>query len=303
MRKKADLYPPFLLFFSGITVLIYEKIYGIIQKDFLKGGKALLKEFMGAALAALQICTAGMTSSPVETEYEPLPDHTYIVHAAGVYEGFKKTNSLEALENAYRNGNRYIELDFNFTSDLRPVCIHDWNHLAFSGYDGVKPTEDEFMQNGVYSLFSSINLEVLADFLTRHTDAYIITDVKDLNVYFAGVISREYPHLSDRFIIQAYSENEYFHIKKLGFENIIFSLYKLDWETKTDTEYLTAFAKNNRLFGYTFPAELCDLDGYVEGMLKADTPLFVHTVNDKTEQKKFFDMGIAGIYTDNVIHT
>ncbi len=263
----------------------------------------MIKELMSATLAALQLCTASMTSLPVEPVPEPMPEHVYIVHAAGVYDGFRSTNSLEALENAYKQGNKYIELDFNFTSDLRPVCIHDWNHLAYSGFDGIKPTEDEFMQNGVYSLFSSINLEVLANFLIRHDDAYIITDVKDLNVYFAGVINREYPLLKDRFIVQVYSENEYAHIKKLGYENIIFSLYKLDWNTKTDVEYLTAFAESNVLYGYTFPAELCEIDGYVEGMLNADVPLFIHTVNDKTEQKKYFDMGITGIYTDNVTHT
>ncbi len=263
----------------------------------------MFKELLGATLAALQICSSGMTSVPAYDGAANAPDHTYIVHAAGVYEGFRKTNSLEALENAYSNGNRYIELDFNFTSDLRPVCIHDWNHIAYSGFDGIKPTEDEFMQNGVYSLFSSINLEVLADFLTRHDDAYIITDVKDLNVYFAGVINREYPQLKDRFIMQVYSENEYAHIRNLGYENIIFSLYKLDWNTKTDVEYLTAFAQSNALYGYTFPAELCEIDGYVDSLLGTDVPLFIHTVNDKTEQKKYFDMGITGIYTDNVIHT
>lgn len=263
----------------------------------------MFKQLITSVLAVIQFCVPGLSDLPSEPEHNTTLQSAYIVHAAGTYKGYSQTNSLEALENAYASGNRYIELDFSFTSDLRPVCIHDWNHLAYSGFDDAKPTEKQFMESGVYSVFSSINLDILSEFMMTHDDLYIISDVKELNVYFSGIISREYPQLMDRFIIQVYSEEEYGHISKLGFENIIFSLYRLDWESKTDTDHLIEFAKNNRLFGYTFPAELCDIDGYVDNMLKSGVPLFVHTVNDKEKQKEYFDMGISGIYTDNVTHT
>ena len=259
----------------------------------------MLKEIVCVALAVSQLLLSSM-SPQKEPEVRSEPE--YIVHGAGYYTGIKTTNSLEALENAYENGNKYIELDFNFTSDLRPVCIHDWNHLSYSGYDGKNPTEKEFMESNIYSMFSPLNLGLVAEFMQKHEDVRIITDVKELNIYFCDIIRKEYPTLMDRFIIQVYSEYEYTHINRMGFENIIFSLYKLDWESKINTDNLVEFAKNNKLYGYTFPSSLCEIEGYVDEMLKAGVPLFVHTVNDKAEQQKYFDMGITGIYTDNIKH-
>lgn len=260
----------------------------------------MLKEVLSAILASAQILIlSASTVPPVNIETEP---PSYIIHAAGIVNGLKSTNSLEALENAYEKGNRYIELDFNFTSDFKPVCIHDWNHLVYSGYDGTKPSENEFLQNNIYSIYTSMSLDNVAEFMNEHKDLYIITDVKDLNVFFSNYVSTHFSELKKRFIIQVYSEKEYEYVCKMGFDNIIFSLYKLDWESKTDTNNLVEFAKNNKLFGYTFPASLCDIDGFTDAMLKSKVPLFVHTINDKDEQQKYFDMGITGIYTDNVTH-
>ncbi len=264
----------------------------------------MLKEFIAASLAAIQIAAGVVSGTPSQTTQKKQPDtaHTYIIHAGGKINGMSGTNSLEALENAYNNGNRYIELDFSFSSDLRPVCIHDWNHLSYSGFDGIRPTYSEFSESTVYSTFTSLTLEDVAEYMNKHEDLYIITDVKDHNIYFSGILKREYPELCDRFIIQVYSEEQYDFVSKMGFENIIFSLYRLDYNKQMDTEYLVDFAKQNKLYGYTFNAVLCDNEGYVKKLLEADIPLFVHTVNDKKQQQKYFDMGITGIYTDNTVH-
>lgn len=264
----------------------------------------MLKEFICASLAALQVASGSILGTPTQSapEKPQQSENAYIIHAGGRIQGLLGTNSLDALENAYKDGNRYIELDFSFTSDLKPVCIHDWNHLSYSGFDGTRPTYSEFSQNTVYSMFSSLTLEDVAEYMTEHEDLYIITDVKDHNIYFSGILKREYPELCDRFIIQVYSEEQYAFVSKMGFDNIIFSLYRLEYNKQMDTEYLVSFAKKNKLYGYTFNAVLCDNEGYVEKLLEADIPLFVHTVNDKEQQKKFFDMGITGIYTDNTVH-
>lgn len=261
----------------------------------------MLKEIVSASLAALQIVAGSVTATPSDTVHEA-PDNTYIIHAAGSIHGLSGTNSFEALENAYNKGNRYIEIDFSFTSDLRPVCIHDWNYISFPGFEKTKPTYKEFSHGNVYGSFTPLTLESLASFMTLHDDLYIVTDVKDYNIYFAGIVKREFPSLADRFIIQVYSEEQYDYISQMGFNNIIFSLYRLDWKKQLDTEYLVSFAKTHPLYAYTFNAVLCENEGYVEGLLKAGIPLFVHTVNDKEEQQKYFDMGITGIYTDNTFH-
>lgn len=104
----------------------------------------------------------------------------------------------------------------------------------------------------------------------------------------------------DRFIIQIYNESQYDAIRALGFEHILFTLYMMPWNVKTDTEYLARFARTHPLLGYTFADVLCDRAGYVEGMKKAGVPLYVHTVNDPQRQEALFRMGISGVYTDCV---
>ena len=260
----------------------------------------MLKEFVSASLAALQVAVGSLSAPPVENN-KPY-DIPYIIHAAGEINGISGTNSLEALENAYNRGNRYIELDFSFSSDLKPVCIHDWNYISFPGFDKTKPTYSEFSKGTVYGTLTPITLESLISYMKLYEDLYIITDVKDYNIYFAGILKRDYPSLCDRFIIQVYSEEQYEYISGMGFENIIFSLYRLSADKMLSTDFLVNFAKNNPLFGYTFDAVLCDREGYVEKLLDSGVPLFVHTVNDKDAQQRYFDMGISGIYTDNTFH-
>jgi arylsulfatase A-like enzyme len=50
----------------------------------------------------------------------------FVAHAGGGIKGRSYTNSLEALDENYRRGFRFFELDFNWTSDNQLVCIHDW---------------------------------------------------------------------------------------------------------------------------------------------------------------------------------
>lgn len=255
-----------------------------------------------------ELICAGLAISSIATTAPSLPetvDTSYIIHAAGEIDGQLSTNSYEALENAYTNGNRLIELDFNFTYNFHPVCVHDWNWAVYPEFDTVTekpPTLRQFMNSKVYGKFTPMELETVINYLTEHPDLYIITDVKEYNLLFATKLKESYPEMMDRFIMQIYSPDEYEQISGLGYKKILFTLYALDWKTKTDTEYLVNFAKEHKLFGYTFPYELCDIDGYVDEMLKCGIPLFVHTLNDKEVQQKYFDMGITGVYTDNTIH-
>jgi hypothetical protein len=134
--------------------------------------------------------------------------------------------------------------------------------------------------------------------MTEHPDLYIITDIKTDNPKAAVMIAERYPALTDRFIIQIYDGSEYDAVRDAGFDHIIYTLYMLDWNSKTDTKALCEYAAGHPLLGFTFSYELCDVDGYVKGMMKAGIPLYVHTVNGDEEQLKYFEMGISGIYTD-----
>jgi hypothetical protein len=138
------------------------------------------------------------------------------------------------------------------------------------------------------------------DFLRENEGTYIVTDIKDDNLGGVAAIAEYAPDLKNRFIVQIYDESEYDAVRELGFEYIVYTLYRLDWGPKVDWKALGEFSKTHPLIGFTFSYELCPVAGYVEGMLKSGTPLYIHTVNGDEEQQPYFDMGITGIYTDDV---
>lgn len=269
------------------------------------------------------VLTLGMISCG-QTVPEPLyPDYTnpeeaaairkdmqYIIHAAGRLTGvdndgntrtYDGSNSLEGLQQCADAGCEVIEIDFNFTSDGYLACIHDWyTEYADEITNNVPLTLDEFLECKIYRNFTPVWLGDIVDFLRENEGTYIVTDIKDDNLAGAAAIAEFAPDLKNRFIVQIYDESEYDAIRALGFEYIVYTLYRLDWAPKVDWKALGEFSKTHPLIGFTFSYELCSVNGYVEGMQKSGTPLYIHTVNGDEEQQMYFTMGITGIYTDDV---
>ena len=69
------------------------------------------------------------TKSKSDTTFGPHEPLRFIAHAGGRIEGMNYTNSLEALNNSYKNGFRLFELDIIETSDGEFVAAHVGNTL------------------------------------------------------------------------------------------------------------------------------------------------------------------------------
>lgn len=285
-------------------------------KTIMKAKFLIPAAFVAALMLLLTACgpivpsESSPTLPPDASAYaaDPLPDShrtlqesiRYITHAAGSIDGMAGSNSLEALEGAYAAGCRYVEIDFQFTADGELACIHDWYRQYTSAVpeNGTALTLDQFKACRIYDTYTPLWLDSLASYMLEHPDLYIITDIKTDNPKAAAMIAETWPELTDRFIIQIYNGDEYDAVRDAGFDHIIYTLYMLDWNSKTDTAALCEYAAGHPLLGYTFSYELCAVEGYVEGMLNAGVPLYIHTVNGDAEQQVYFDMGIDGIYTD-----
>ena len=241
-----------------------------------------------------------------------LTSDRYIVHAGGFVEDtngelLSYTNSREALENCYESGNRVCELDFLTTVDGKVVCAHNdeqedmWAHGISLPDAGNKPlTFYEFMGAKFNGTLTTMSLDDLAEYMQDHPDLYIVTDVKDDNIGVCRIISENYPHLRDNFIVQIYHPDEYDRIRRLGFDYIIYTLYRATDEELTPEE-TKDFTDKANLVGVTFWTDYPSQYEESFGVLAASgLPLFVHTVNDSEEMKAFIDMGIDGIYTDVV---
>ncbi len=218
-----------------------------------------------------------------------------VAHAGGAIHGFKYTNSLQALENSYAKGFRYIEMDFNLTSDGVPVAIHDWTSMVTRMF-GMEPkvlSHEEFKTSKTFQNLTVLDLADVANWLTHKPDPFIITDVKDNNYEILKYISENHYAVQQRFIPQIYSIEEYEAVKALGYDKIILTLYK---STNTEEEILD-FVSKNKIFGVTMHYN--NAYGDFPAKLKAlGTKVYIHTVNELNIFEELHPNGVSGIYTD-----
>jgi len=103
----------------------------------------------------------------------------------------------------------------------------------------------------------------------------------------------------DKFIPQIYFKNEYDEVKKLGFNKIIFTLYKVP---NLSNEQIITDIKKMDLFAITMdPARL--RKGLVKQLHNKNFIIYVYTVNSYLRflQYKLF-YGMDEIYTDNLFY-
>ena len=141
-------------------------------------------------------CTAG---SEVERIRESFSKDGHIIHAGGLLvtangEQVTYTNSLEALENLYEQGNRFCEIDLQETWDGMVICGHgDDRGLVFGTGLPADASGKEFLGTRIYGEFTPMSLADLAGFMLRHPDLTVITDVKTDNVRMCSRLAEEYP--------------------------------------------------------------------------------------------------------------
>lgn len=265
--------------------------------------QAALALFLTINLTAVPAAGSGhfSTGGTIQAlETAPVLHSKFILHAGGATpQGVTGSNSVEALDWSYQQGYRIMELDFCWTEDGELVCVHDWDayYARQLGKAALTLAEFEQLRGSRYG-FTSLTLDHLAQWMEEHPDAWIVTDIKEGNVDGLALIAQRYPQLLDQFAAQIYSTQEYDAVSRLGFENIILTVYQMTWKEKTDTAALIDFISSHKLAALTFPVELTELPGYLEQLSQSGASLFVHTVNDPQIQAALFAQGVAGIYTD-----
>lgn len=102
----------------------------------------------------------------------------YIAHAGGMINNDVYTNSLESLNNSYKNGFRYFELDLHLTSDNKIVAVHDWNEWALSvNYSGsLPPKYEDFINLKYLGKYTPLDMDSINRWFDEHRDAILVTD-------------------------------------------------------------------------------------------------------------------------------
>jgi glycerophosphoryl diester phosphodiesterase len=222
----------------------------------------------------------------------------FIAHAGGGINGLTYTNSYETLEYNYKKGFRFFEADIRLTKDGELVLIHDWNTTVQKIFN-VSPGSYSLAEFKLFNMTHSMHqmtMEDLNSWTKNHSDAYIITDVKNdnLNLKILEEIKNKYPELAKRIIPQIYYFEEFKALKKIGYNTVIFT----DYMSNYSNEEILNFAQNNDIAAITMPIKRALNSTLPEKLKDSGIVTYAHTVNDTKIMNELNQKGVYGIYTD-----
>ena len=219
----------------------------------------------------------------------------YVAHAGGGIDGHTYTNSLEALNSNYQRGHRFFEVDIGWTSDDHLVLIHDWTRTLrtlFSVPEKVYSLEGFKNLKMVHGL-KQLAFQDLAEWLLKHPDAYVVTDIKNRNINGLELISTKHAHVRDRIIPQIYYFEEYDKVTAMGFKNVILTLYRSSYED----DLVLDFAERHVLLAITMPINR-SRTRLPRELETIGVFVYTHTVNDIAVENELKDISVDGSYTD-----
>lgn len=259
--------------------LINESVY-ILENDIIK-----------------QVVEEGKVLSNFDLKADGLKPEKYIAHAGGRIDGETYTNCMDAMELSYDKGYRFIEVDFEWTTDEEPVLLHSWDGFVekFFGAEREPHSYEEFESFTMMKGWTHLTLEGLAQWMEEYDDVYIVTDIKEDNMKLLRIINERHPEIKDRIIPQIYYMDELRHAEYHGYENIIYTLYK---SSNTEDE-IVDFIKHNNLLAVTMPVERLN-DDFVRKIKDTGSFIYTHTINDEAQAMKLEEKGVDGFYTDDI---
>ncbi|MDW7668455.1 MAG: sulfatase-like hydrolase/transferase, partial [Bacillota bacterium] len=245
-----------------------------------------------------QVVEEGRSLSNIDMEDIGLTPEKYIAHAGGRIDGETYTNCMDAMELSYDKGFRFIEVDFEWTTDEEPVLLHSWDGFVekFFGAEREQHSYEEFKNFTMMNGWTHLTLEDLAKWMEEYKDVYIVTDIKEENMKLLRIIDERHPEIKDRIIPQIYYMDELRLAEYHGYENMIYTLYK---SSNTEDE-IVDFIKHNDLLAVTMPVERLN-DSFVEKIKETGTFIYTHTINDEAQALELEEKGVDGFYTDDLI--
>lgn len=260
-----------------------------------RAGSAVRIGFTIIILLFLSTATIFASEEPEERVYERV-----IAHGGGAYKGYETTNSVEALNNAISNGYKIIELDMELSADHEIIMLHDWDRTSMHYYGTSFPKKlnrSTFMNLSVHGELEVLTFDKLEAILKKNPGIRIVTDTKGDNPELLTAIADKYPDLVGRIIPQIYDYDEYQTVHDLGYQDIIFTIYKLN---EIDAGKLAGFVSENDIYAVTMP------DYYVQkGILSTlsgkGIPVYVHPVDTYEKALRLQRQGACGFYSGTLL--
>jgi len=145
------------------------------------------------------------------------------------------------------------------------------------------------------SEFNKCTLESLTHWMKKNPSAFIVTDMKEDNLRGLKIIAETIPEFERRIIPQVYDPRNYNKVKKMGYKQIIWTLYRYNG---SDDDVLAWVDKFDGPFAITMPKNrgISDLP---KNLATKHIPTYVHTINSLEEKNRLVNtFGVTEIYTD-----
>ena len=240
-------------------------------------------------------------------------DHRTIAHALGGLDGKEYLNSREGFLAMYNQGVRLFELDLSRTSDGVWVCRHNWKE-PMGQWEGDKKkvlSAEEFLNTPIYGKYTPMSFEDLLKLLDEYPDAFVMIDSKQYSVrnyqrtledyaqYREISIKAGIEHTLKQIIPEIYNSAMYPGTALLyKFPAYIYSL----WQEYTTEELndIAEFCQTNKIMAVTIYR-----DYWSEEVQKIfderDILVYIYTINDKEEARRYLANGAQGVCTDVLI--
>lgn len=219
-----------------------------------------------------------------------------IAHAGGGYTKWQYTNSFEAL-NSNEDYFSLFEIDLIWTSDEHLVCMHDWEYVAEKMFDTTfeePPTLAEFERLVTVAPLEPCTLDGLLEWLGSRPGKRLVTDVKHNNLRALSRIQQKLgSRVGDLVIPQIYTPSEYEAARVIGFDDIIWTLYRFEG----DADDILRYAAEMELYAVTMPRYMAER-GLARKLSAMGISTYVHTINARGEMHYFKELGVDEIYTD-----
>lgn len=226
-----------------------------------------------------------------------ISDQDYVAHALGGIDGFKYTNSKEALENSYKNGFRIFEVDIKLTSDNELVCVHGWKQKDYEERLGIEYNKENpimdyntFMSLKIQGQYTPLSFKDLSQFIMQHQDIYVMIDIgnksyEETKKIYSKII--EDCENNDKTLQRLITAGHTTKMIKAIKECYDFDLINLYWakkdkrEEKIDTEKeFVEYCKKNGISSLSVDTTVYTKD-FGEYMKKNNIILYVFTENDE----------------------
>ena len=195
-----------------------------------------------------------------------------------------------------------MEIDFSWTSDGSLACIHDWrgNYSRLFGHEIESSLSvAEFQEKARALEWTLLTLEELGVLMRAHPELVIVTDVKQDNLDALALIARVLPDSVRRVVPQIYHPSEYMRLQAMGYEKIIWTLYK--YRDQEDLAKVLDEASRMDLLAVCMPVRLAKAE-YAKGLRSIGIATYAHTVNSSEQWGELRDdWGVDQIYTDYLL--